>query len=35
MKQITLTLSGAPGDYMDQLPMYHPLPVLLIGKVFL
>ena len=24
MRQITLTLSGAPGDYIDQLPMYLP-----------
>ena len=23
MRQITLTLSGAPGDCIDQLPMYH------------
>ena len=23
MRQITLTLSGAPSDYIDYLPMYH------------
>ena len=35
MRQITLTLSRAPGDYIDQLPMYHLWPVLLICFVLL
>ena len=34
-RQITLTLSGAPGDCIDQLPMYHSEPVLLICPVLL
>ena len=35
MRQITLTLSGAPGDYIDQQPMYHSYLALLIHLVFL
>ena len=34
MRQVTLTLSGAPGDCIDWLPMYHSYPVLLICLVF-
>ena len=30
-----LTLSGAPGDCIDYLPMYHSWPVLLICPVLL
>ena len=35
MRQITPVLSGAPGDCIDQLPMYHLLPVLLIRPTLL
>ena len=35
MRQITLTLCRAPGDYIDQLPTYHTQLVLLIRYFFL
>ena len=34
-EQLTLTLSGAPGDSIDQPPMYYSQPVLLIQPALL